>query len=275
MRPSEIKHTLGIRADGDLFVFHPLGSGGRPPKALHRYTPTGKKLTTDPIIWKVSDGCVGPRFDAAGNIYVAEIVNPGERPYPEVFERRFGKIEMEKTRPSGVQDEIANMYGSIVKFSPKGGMFHLGGDDPFEGKPKLDGLKTIDAAFYSSNQQKPLKITGAEWLAFGYSHVEVNACVCETTRFDVDEFGRVFYPDLCQYQVRVIDTAGNPILNFGHYGNADSAGPGSAVPEPDIAFAWLVGVLATDKYVYTGDSLNRRLLRLKYVYAAEARAEIR
>jgi len=298
---TEIKHTLGIRADGNVFVFHPLGSGGRPPKALHMYSPTGRQLTSDPIIWKVSDGCVGPRFDAAGNIYVAEIVNPGKRAYPEEFEKIFGEIKMGKTRPSGVQDVIANMYGSIVKFSPRGGMIHYRGKDwpnPFKGQPKLDGLSTIDAAFYARSRQQPVKITGAEWLSFGYSHVEVASCICETTRFDVDEFGRVFYPDLCLYQVRVVDTNGNPILEFGGYGNTESMGPDSPVvdpktgkvrprrkgdseglkspfAEPEIAFAWLVGVLATDKYVYTGDSINRRMLRCRIMYAAEATCAVR
>ena len=48
-----------------------------------------------------------------------------------------------------------------------------------------------------------------------------------------------------------------------------SAGPGSVVPIPEIAFAWLIGVSATDRYVYTGDSINRRMLRLRIAYAAE------
>jgi hypothetical protein len=290
---TEIKHTLGIRADGNVFVLHPPGSGGRPPKALHMYSPEGKKLTKDPIIWKVSDGCIGPRFDAAGNIYVAEIVNPGGQPYPEEFVKILGKVKPNE-RPRGVKNAIANMYGSVVKFSPKGGMFHLGGPDPFKGKPKFDGLKTIEAAAYYSAMQRPTKITGAEWLAFGYSHVEIQGCICETTRFDVDEFGRVFYPDLCLYQVRVVDTNGNKILNFGGYGNAESMGPESPVIDkqtgklrppkpgekspyarPEIAFAWLVGVGVTDKHVYTADGINRRLLRLKYEYAAEETCAVR
>ncbi|MHC4917555.1 MAG: hypothetical protein ACYTGB_18930, partial [Planctomycetota bacterium] len=290
---TEVKHTLGIRADGHILVFHPRGAGGRPPKALHEYTAEGKKLTTDPIIWKVSDGCIGPRFDAAGNIYVAEIVNPGKQPYPEEFVKIFGEVKPAE-RPRGVKNAIANMYGSIVKFTPKGGMFHLPGQEPFKGKPKLDGLKTVDAAAYYNTMQRPTKITGAQWLAFGYSHVEIQGCICETTRFDVDEFGRVFYPDLCLYQVRVVDTNGNKILNFGGYGNAESMGPESPVidektgelrppkegekspfAEPEIGFAWLVGVAATDKYVYTGDSINRRMLRLKQVYAAEETCAIK
>lgn len=285
---TEMKHTLGVRQDGSIFVFHPTNFGGRPPKGLHQYSPTGKKLTTDPIIWKVSDGCIGPRFDAQGNIYVAEIVNPGDRAYPPEFEQLFGRIELEKPIPDGVQSEIANMYGSIVKFSPQGGMFHLPGPNPFKGEPKLDGLKTVDAAYFARQVQSPVQVTGAQWMAFGYSHVEINRCICETTRFDVDEFGRVWFPDLCLYQVRVVDTAGNSLLKFGGYGNAESRGPESPILDtatgqlrptrpgeqsplatPEIAFSWLVGVVATDKYVYTGDSIGRRMLRLKMTYATE------
>jgi hypothetical protein len=92
--------------------------------------------------------------------------------------------------------------------------------------------------------------------------------------------------------VGVLDTAGNEIVHFGGYGNAESSGPDSPVidpqtkqvrprkaddpkdlkspfAEPEIAFSWLVGVGATDKYAYMGDSLNRRLLRAKLIYAAE------
>jgi hypothetical protein len=293
---TDMSHTLGVRADGRVFVLQPGHAGGRPPKALHEYLPSGKQVTTDPIVWMVSDGAVGPRFDAAGNIYIADIVNPGKRPYPEEFEKVFKqKIIAGKTRPRGVQNEVANMYGSIVKFTPKGGTIHYPEKDkPYKGDPKLNGLKTVDAAYYAKTMQRPVKITGAQWLAFGYSHVEVNRCVCETTRFDVDEFGRVFFPDLCLYQVRVVDTNGNKILKFGGYGNAESMGPDSPVidektgklrppkqgekspfAEPEIAFAWLVGVIATDKYVYTGDSINRRMLRLKYEYAAEETCAVR
>jgi len=53
------------------------------------------------------------------------------------------------------------------------------------------------------------------------------------------------------------------------YGNAESAGPGSAVPQPAIAFAWVVGVGVTDRYVYVGDSIDRRMPRLRITYAAE------
>jgi hypothetical protein len=57
----------------------------------------------------------------------------------------------------------------------------------------------------------------------------------------------------------VLDTKGNEVTHFGGYGNADSCGSDSkdkVLREPEIAFAWLVGMGVTDKYAYMGDSMN-------------------
>jgi hypothetical protein len=205
------------------------------------------------------------------------------------------------------------MYGSIVKFTPKGGMFDLGdsreianphgdppkGPNPFKGEPKLPpGLKTTEAEFLAGDRMRPAKVIGAKWMHPGIGHVGIYGCNCENVTFDVDPFGRVFFPDLNLFRVRVIDTNGNAITHFGGYGNAESMGPDSPVidpktgklrprqaddpkdlkspfAEPEIAFAWLVGIGVTDRYLYAGDSLNRRLLRLKITYAAEETCEIK
>jgi len=45
----------------------------------------------------------------------------------------------------------------------------------------------------------------------------------------MDDFGRVFYPDMLRYRVGVLATNGNVIVHFGSYGNADSMGPDSPV----------------------------------------------
>ncbi len=295
-------HTIGVRHDGHVFALAAAHPGGRPPKALHEYLPSGKRVTKDPIVWMVSDGAVGPKFDPAGNIYIAEIVKPVGQPYPEEFKGVFSRLEMGKTRPRGgsAQDNTANMYGSVVKFSPKGGMFHFSArkahDVPYKGKPKLDGLKTVDSSYYARTSYQPVKVTGAEWIAPGYSHVEIRGCNCQTTRFDVDEFGRVWFPDLNRFRVNVIDTNANPVAHFGGYGNAESMGPRSPVldpksgklrprrngeklkspfAEPGIAFSWLAAVAVTDRYVYTGDALNRRVLKIKITYAAEESCSVR
>ena len=316
----ELPHCIGTRwSDGHLFVIEPWlysedrvapneSCGGRIMKAMHEYLPTGKRVTTaaNPILWKLTDAAVGPKFDAAGNIYVADIVRPRGWAFPPEFEASLGK-----PKPGQVLDGSARVmaenYGSIVKFTPKGGMIRFGEGEtylgkakpePFEGTPKLEpGLKELDVDLFFRSLS-PVKITGAEWVHPGVGHIGLWRCNCENMTFDVDEFGRVFFPDFALYQIRVIDTAGNSILNFGGYGNADNCGPDSAVidpktgklrprqptdpadlksqfSQPEIAMAWPVGVGATDKHVYIGDTANRRLLRTDLVYAVEERCEIR
>jgi hypothetical protein len=310
----ELPHTLGVRwGDGHLFVIEPYlfskWCGGRTFKALHEYLPTGKRVTTldGPIIWKLSDAVVGPKFDAAGNIYVAEFVRPKGWYYPPEVKAYLDAKGI--TKLEGKAAGFTALYGSILKFSPKGGMVHWAkgpgpggtstggeawlGPDAFEGQPKLDpGLKTTDVEFFSWGQIRPMKVTGAEWVHPGIGNVGMFRCNCENVTFEVDEFGRTFYPDMCGFRVGVIDTAGNAITKIGGYGNPENCGPDSPVidpktgqprprraddpkdlkspfAEPEIAVAWPAGVGATDKHLYIGDASNRRLLRCKLVYAAE------
>jgi DNA-binding beta-propeller fold protein YncE len=282
-------HTLGIRHDGHLFMLEPGHPGGRPPKMMMEYLPDGTRLKQDPIIWKVSDVAVGPKFDAQGNIYIAEQLKPLNQPHPPEFNALVGKVTIGKknasfqNRPAGT---ILGMYGSILKFSPKGGTVHWGGENPYKGKPRLDpALKTVDATWYNCERAQylnPVKVTGAEWIKMGISHIERHYCNCESTRFDVDEFGRVFYPDLLRYQIRVIDTNANDIMHVGTYGNTDDplradGSSQSAIRNPRSAvyFSWLAGVAVTDKHMYAGDSANRRLTQLKIVYATEETAAIK
>jgi hypothetical protein len=270
-------HTVGVRRDGHIFVFEPDAPGGRPPKMLIEYLPTGERKPT-PIIWKVSDTAVGPKFDLAGNIYVAEQVKEPERPVPADFKGLVGEVKVGARVEDTVKDGLLTMYGSILKFTPKGGMVNFPatprgntsqtrmdptGANPFDGEPQLDpSLKTQPVTSFRQGRLSALTVTGAEWVRTGISHVGFESCNCENTRFDVDDFGRVFYPDLGRFRVCVLDTNGNAITEFGGYGNAESAGP-------EIAFAWLIGVAATDRYAYMGDSLARRFLRVKLTYRSE------
>src|SRR5262245_48688638 len=63
-------------------------------------------------------------------------------------------------------------------------------------------------------------------------------CMCEGSGFDVDPFGRVFFPNLGQFRVEVVDTNNSPITTFGKYGNEDSGGANAPVKRPDIPLAW-------------------------------------
>ena len=302
---TEMPHTLGVRwSDGHHFVLevHPSQGYGRSWKAMYEYLPTSQRASDTPIIWKLSDNAVGPKFDAAGNIYLAEIVRPKGWLYPP-------EVKAHLERKGRKAEVYFNCYGSIVKFSPKGGMIEFPkmnmGREAFDGEPALDPtLKTIEAdsptgwSVWRSTAVGPAKIIGAEWMHPGVGHVGWYGCNCENITFDVDEFGRTFFPDFCLYRIQVIDTAGNAITHIGGYGNAENRGPDSPVidpktgqlrerraddpkdlnspfAEPDIAMAWPNSVGVTDKHLYIGDHFNRRLLRAKLVYAVEAVCEVK
>jgi hypothetical protein len=270
-------HTFGIRHDGHFFMFQSRYPRARPPKKLIEFAPDGKRVSDQPIIWMVSDTAIGPKFDQQGNIYIAEQVKPEDRIYPP----EIGKYVAGKER-AAEQRAAATMYGSVLKFSPKGGMVHFdtrNGAKPFDGAPQLDSsLKRVEAVTCPNGSVKPAGVTGALWMKMGISHVDLHYCNCENTRFDVDEFGRVWYPDLNRFRAVVLDTAGNEITHFGGYGNPENRGPESAaegLKQPDIALGWLIGVGATDRYVYLPDSMNRRLLRAKITYAAEETCDVK
>ncbi len=62
--------------------------------------------------------------------------------------------------------------------------------------------------------------------------------MCEGSGFDVDPFGRVFFPNLGQFRGEVIDTNNNPITTFGASDSEDSGGPAARVKRPAIPLAW-------------------------------------
>jgi len=85
----------------------------------------------------------------------------------------------------------------------------------------------------------------------------------------VDGYGRVFAPNVFCFSVEMLDTNGNPIARIGRYGNGDSAGPGSRVAEPEIAFAWPAFVAAAEGKVYMADATNQRIVIVRFDHAAE------
>ena len=88
------------------------------------------------------------------------------------------------------------------------------------------------------------EVKGAQWIFYGASPVPSwrqqypDTCLCEAAQFDVDEYGRSFFPDAARFRVGMLDTGGNPIAWFGAYGNVDSAGPESRLPTPALPLLW-------------------------------------
>jgi hypothetical protein len=266
------------------------------------YAPDGKLKGTS--IWCVSDGALGPRLDPKGNIYLADCVKPPGKRWPDELNGRLPK--------GSAEHWYEWTYGSLVKFGPEGGAVMFPPNKnmpsyvyPFEGEPKLaPGLKEEKVAgTFRDGLRLPTRLIGAKWWHYGFSTLQDmiatsgeygmggDHCHCTGTDFDVDDFGRSFYPDQMRFRVGVLDTNGNLMLHIGTYGNQDSCGPDSYVldpkgkflrprkaddpkdlkspfAEPEIAFGWIVGMAVTDKHLYVADSTNRRILRVKLDYAA-------
>jgi hypothetical protein len=146
------------------------------------------------------------------------------------------------------------------------------------------------------------ELQGACWWKAGFSPVGDlgvhNGCHCTGSDFDVDDFGRVFAPDTGRFRVGVLDANGNELLSFGGYGNQDCCGPESYVvdpagrflrprraddpkgltspsAQPEIGFAWIIGLAVTDRYAYISDVVNKRVLRVRLGYAAEETCEVK
>src|SRR5262249_41187332 len=127
--------------------------------------------------------------------------------------------------------------------------------------------------------------------------------------FDVDDFGRSFFPDAGRSRMGVIDTNGNEIAFVGQYGNRDdvpcpvtgnrpskdvfveyqgrriglfdrsSVATFSADPEryakkaekwPKLAFGYPYYVAVSRAHAFVGDGLNNRIAKLRLAYAVEA-----
>ncbi|MHC4916163.1 MAG: hypothetical protein ACYTGB_11805 [Planctomycetota bacterium] len=249
------------------------------------YDKDGKYLRT--AIWECSDGAYGPRLDAAGNIYMVEgIVRGTDNVPPEL-------ASMKKT--------YSLYYGSLVKFSPKGGAAWAITPEEYQknfGFPRpKPGLKQEKVTMIVNRWIKKDKVLeGAEWWRPGFSvYQNVGAgCHCFGHLFDTDDFGRSFFPDALGYRVIVIDAAGNEVLRLGSYGNRDNRGPHSWVrdpktgglrppkngekssfAQPEIAFAYLNSVAVTDRNIYALDAFNSRVTRITMDYAADKTVPVR
>lgn len=268
------------------------------PACVKVFTPDGRLMKR--VLWMVSGrSMVGPRVDASGNLYVADGIWPsGQTKYPAEFAPRLLYDSMKQW--------YGFIYGSIVKYSPEGGSVwpaYRDGDGPWQ-----SGKVMSEAGVAASLKAEPVNtphgpglLQGAKWLSPDFGCLgdwdSQMFCHCTPTEFDVDDFGRVFYPDQGRFRVVVRDTGGNEILHFGSYGNQNYCGTDSYVMDsegkflrprrpsdpkdlaspfasPAIAFHWIVGLAVTDRSVYVADRFNRRVLRIKLDYAATERVSV-
>ncbi len=178
------------------------------------------------------------RVDLAGNIYLLQGGLPADSPVPAGFEK---------------DEAYRHAVGTVYKFPPTGG----------EIQSNNNSVKGVTGAI----AKYPGCGSVSQWRAVG-------SCVCTKPRFDVDDFGRLYLPNSITYSVSVRDNSNNEIVQFGGYGNFDSQGPSSKEPKPAIPLGWPVTAGASDKYIYVGDCLNHRVVRVDRQFAAETTVKV-
>ncbi|MEX0718571.1 MAG: hypothetical protein WD066_18405 [Planctomycetaceae bacterium] len=235
-------------------------------------------------VWQCTKGTI-PRLDAKGNIYLATMVKPTDRVYPEFFDDRLSPAPDKYDSIGEGTYWYSYMYGSIVKFPAEGGILWFEDKLPESaiGTPSDELLAAPKQPFrfhdgWRTNREG--EVQNAEWVRFGFAPYSETystgtpTCMCEGAGFAVDPFGRVFYPNLGRFRVEIVDTNNNPITTFGRYGNRDSAGPDSKIPLPGVPLAWPTYVAVSDTHAYVADTVNMRVAKVKLGYAAEATATI-
>ena len=256
---------LAVRHDGTLYLLHENLPQVHQRYGVSEWGPDGK-MRKENLVGSLSPGALSLRLDPAGNLYVGDPVKPAGQVIPPDFQGKVNAAKLNPHHGKTPNHHYPIMYGSILKFPPSGGA-GVG--------PKVGGRKGLLA------YDVPVGIKGDLWQYFGvchvpaqhgagYNHYVTHACACEGMRFDVDDYGRVFSPDAGRFRVVVLDTNGNELCTFGAYGNQDSAGPGSAVPKPEIPLAWPTAVGVSDRAAYVSDVLSRRIVRVRLGYQRTA-----
>ncbi len=223
------------------------------------YSPDGKAVKKN-VITGLHRGGGSPVMDAKGNVYAASSVRHWH--YPPIF----------GGRPPSSRYYVT--YGSVVKFPPGGGRIIQKGIGVKGEWPK--DISEDELIRLKAPNCKQAAVVGAEWVRSGFTTVPSggNICGCYTSRFTVDYYGRIFLPDVGQFCIHAVDSANNYLHQIGDYGNEDSQGPGSHVPNPAIPLSWPFAVSLGKSGIYISDFINRRIVRVDLKASVEKILEI-
>ncbi len=232
------------------------------PATVRRYGPDGKLI--DRAVVTVHQTYLGGiAVDSKGSIYLGAQVVPKGELIPKWF---AGKLP--KNDKHGYPGRAYRQYGGIVKFAPTGGAI----------------VKDANGKHFAVRNGKassgPVTIRNGRWLCRA-GEVPVRGtddgvhCFCETSRFDIDGFDRLFVPDIHRFAVRVLDSEGNDIALIGGYGNMDNRGPDSQHPEPAIAYAWPLVAQVDGDRLYVADVTNRRIVAARLTYAVTETCDVK
>lgn len=288
---------LGLRGmcvapNGDLYLLRSNNYGLEDNAAarLDVFGPDGTRKRT--AVDGLGHGDCGLGVDPRGNVYLGLNLKPKGQPFPAEF---AGKLPQEpwvwwrKKREAPWCHTYYNAYlfhwGAVFKFGPEGGtLYGHGPNGSKEPPPAALALAAAPAdaqALASGYLAREIKVKGALWRRPGCGLVPTSdlnwgdpSCMCMVSHLAVDGYGRVLAPNVFRFCVEVLDTNGNPLGRIGRYGNADSSGPGSKVPEPEIAFAWPAFVAVAGGKLFVCDSTNQRITIVRFDHAAEQVVDI-
>ena len=232
-----------VGLDGDIYKVHHYMPHTAFTNQVTRIGPDGR--IKDYGFIEIRTLVAGVRVDREGNVYVGCTVQPPGALPPK---------ELAAKLPERPRKLFPRLYGSIVKFGPKGGIIQPGG----AGKLVCPGAR----------KPVPFVAQGAEWVHPGYSPMLSRigdrhggpGCSCRNGRFDLDDHGRLFIPDAVFGRIEIIDTNANTIAFVGQRGQPDAAG---------VELGWPTVVAASDEALYIGDYLRYRVVRVKLGYHAQ------
>lgn len=254
-----------------IFAVDPDGSPGRGSRLadLLAQKPAAGGFKAA-LIGPVQDQSGGVEIDQKGCLYLGLNVRVQGQEFPPDLAKLQG-------------------IGSVVKFAPDGGGML---PDPEKVKPGTvyKCYKNPDLTMPEKTGFGLMAATRDGWAGGGagvkllegalkayplLAPFSYEGCACQTPRFEVDDFGRLYIPNAYTCSVRVVDNEGNEILTFGGYGNFDSQGPDSKVPKPAIPLAYPTCAKASYKHIYVADSANRRVVRVDPTWQAEAACQVK
>ncbi len=126
--------------------------------------------------------------------------------------------------------------------------------------------------------------------------------------FHVDGYGRLAIPNAITFSVRLLDNAGNQIVQFGKYGNLDDTIPllkaaqaalakddplralaispvkgenanvllkAKPLPASEVFFGWPEAVAASERSIYVADLYTHRIVRLDRRYACDQTLKVK
>jgi len=271
------KDDIWITASGDIYLFE-LGRkpanksfGGRGEAVLSVIGRDGKFKKRRLIA--TFEAPVGIRVDSRGNIYVADNLKPPGKYYPEQL---APIVESWRDKEGlGARAEYAALYGTILKFSPKGGTIRR--LEKGEAAPVGEGYTVLEQWL----GQRKFVAEGLTGCYLGISPLPPSRsvlpnCFCNAASFDLDSYDRLFVPDAARFCVHVLDASFNPILDFGSYDSIDSKGGQANAPGPEIPLACYrdMEVRASDEACYVVDRPNQRIVRVRLHYKAEGMCQV-